>query len=155
MVDYSISLTRFVAMVLIVLCHILQGFVHSELAFWANVGVQMFLLISGILYGSRTLIATEPVPFWRKTFRKILVKYYIYVLIIVAILVLTHTANLGMPAYSILPWVKFQPTATGYEHVWFIKCILACYLLTPAWHWVLSAQKDRTAIYLIKLAGMD
>ena len=154
-IDFSISLVRFIAMGLIILCHILQGFLHSEWAFWANVGVQMFLLISGILYGSRTTIAKEPVKFWLKTFRKILVKYYIYVLIIVAVLILTKTANLGMSAYSILPWIKFQPTATGYEHIWFIKCILACYLLTPAWCAVLNAmKKDRTSVYLLKMVGI-
>lgn len=77
--DYSISFVRFIAMICIISCHIMQrdGFstyiygARIEWAWWFNVGVQMFLFISGYLYGQKDKIDT--VSFYKKAFPKILV----------------------------------------------------------------------------------
>lgn len=61
--DYSISYFRFIAMCFIVLCHIMQRDVFStsiaganiKWAFWFNIGVQMFLFLSGYLYGKKDI----------------------------------------------------------------------------------------------------
>ena len=74
--DYSISCARLIAMVFIVACHMMQmdGFssdikgAHIEWAFWFNVGVQMFLFISGYLYGKKDRI--DIVEFYKKNFPK-------------------------------------------------------------------------------------
>lgn len=47
--NYAISAIRFISCISIVLCHILQYY-DIELAFWFNVAVQIFLMISGYLY---------------------------------------------------------------------------------------------------------
>ena len=68
-IDYSVSFARFVAMCLIVTCHIMQrdnfasniNGAHIEWAFWLNVGVQMFLFLSGYLYGKKQKI--DAIPF--------------------------------------------------------------------------------------------
>lgn len=73
--DYSISCARFIAMCFIVACHMMQrdGFAsningaHIEWAFWFNVGVQMFLFISGVLYGLKDKI--DIVLFYKKSFQ--------------------------------------------------------------------------------------
>ena len=51
---YSISLLRMVAMLSIVSCHIFQYY-GNFLAWWFNVGVQIFLCISGYLYGQKDI----------------------------------------------------------------------------------------------------
>ena len=44
--DYSISMIRAMSMVAIITCHFMQ-YLDIELAWWFNVGVQVFLCISG------------------------------------------------------------------------------------------------------------
>ena len=52
--NYAISLLRFIAMIFIVICHFFQYY-NLELAWWFNVGVQIFLCISGFLYGNKKI----------------------------------------------------------------------------------------------------
>ena len=74
--DYSISCVRLVAMCFIVACHMMQRDdfatvifgAHISWAFWFNVGVQMFLFISGFLYGKRDRVDT--VSFSKEHFLK-------------------------------------------------------------------------------------
>ena len=75
--DYSISCARLIAMVFIVSCHMMQmddfatdvHGAHIAWAFWFNAGVQMFLFISGCLYGKKNMINT--VAFYKKSFPKL------------------------------------------------------------------------------------
>ena len=48
--DWSISALRLASMVAIVACHICQANGLAA-AWWLNAGVQVFLVISGYLYG--------------------------------------------------------------------------------------------------------
>ena len=64
----NIGFARFIAMCFIIVCHILQYFGY-ELAWWLNVGVQMFLFISGFLYGNKNI--DDPIIFIRLNFKKI------------------------------------------------------------------------------------
>lgn len=81
-IDYSISAIRFVAMFSIIACHIMQ-YLGCELAWWFNVGVQMFLCISGYLYGGKSI--KNDCAFLQKTFSKILVDYYVVVIPVLAL----------------------------------------------------------------------
>lgn len=56
----AISAVRLIAMVMIIACHILQYY-KLELAWWLNVGVQIFLIISGFLSGIKTI--NDPIDF--------------------------------------------------------------------------------------------
>ena len=49
----AISAVRTFAILLIFSCHILQG-MNNLLAWWLNVGVQLFLFMSGFLLGQET-----------------------------------------------------------------------------------------------------
>ena len=66
--DYSISLVRLLAAIFIIACHIMQ-YLHMELAWWFNVGVQMFLCMSGFLYGQKGVIEDD-LTFYRKNIIK-------------------------------------------------------------------------------------
>ncbi len=133
--DYSISFARFIAMLFIILCHICQRDdistdifgVRIAWAFWLNVGVQMFLFLSGYLYGIKETI--DVVSFYKKNFPKLLVDYYIYIFIIfiinhfVPLMELTHDQAVEL--------ITFTGTIPGLGHLWFVPIILLCYLLTP------------------------
>ena len=73
--DYSLSFARMIAMVFIISCHFLQ-FYGNELAWWFNVGVQMFFFISGWIFSKKNMSIKVMV----KQFLKILIPYYIVAL---------------------------------------------------------------------------
>ena len=76
--DYSISMIRAMSMVAIITCHFMQ-YLDIELAWWFNVGVQVFLCISGYLYSDREI--SDPIEFYKKTIQKILVDYYVVIIV--------------------------------------------------------------------------
>ena len=74
---YNISLLRLIATLSILICHIFQ-FYNNFLAWWLNVGVVVFLIISGYLYGLReyTFISIkEKLDFSLKFYYKVFVKF--------------------------------------------------------------------------------
>lgn len=91
--NYSISLVRLISMLLIISCHTCEWIGEelsndNRLAIFGNycaVGVQIFLIISGYLYGSREELFEENsrVGFLITNFKKILKDYYIYVIFVV------------------------------------------------------------------------
>lgn len=120
--DHSISFARMIAMLLIIACHFLQYY-DNELAWWLNVGVQMFLFISGYLYADKKTDL-------RSQFLKILIPYYIFVLAACVVWTLfSAEANL-MDVLSIIT-LRSYGNFIGLHHLWFISYILFAYLLTP------------------------
>ena len=132
--SYSISLIRFIALIFIITCHIMQR-LNCELAWWFNVGVQVFLCISGFLYGQKKI--GEVTSFYIRRFKKLLIPYYL-VFISYGILQFFF-------ANEIFDWKNFikglfvNPTFRGAEHLWFVHTILICYVLIP----LLEAFRDK------------
>lgn len=128
---------RFTAMSSIIACHFCQYY-GSEWAWWLNVGVQIFFIISGYLYGTKKL--SSPFKWMKRQFSKIMIPYWIC-LSFTLIVYFFHTPYLlsikrVIGAYFTLGTIK------GIEHLWFISYILFCYLITP----FLSYLRD----YLVK-----
>ena len=73
--NYSISLLRLIAMLFIVLCHFFQYY-DVELAWWFNVGVQMFFCISGFLYANKKI--DSAIDFITRNLQKILIPYFCF-----------------------------------------------------------------------------
>ena len=125
--DYSISFIRLVSTVLIITCHFMQYF-GNGLAWWLNVGVQIFLCMSGYLYGKRDKISDD-MAFYRNNFIKILADYYVVIIPVILLY------NIFFPQYiSIMTAVKAlltYGTVLGGEHLWYISYCLFCYLMTP------------------------
>lgn len=113
-------------MLMIIICHILQYY-GNELAWWFNCGVQIFLCISGYLYGKKEI--QNDYTFIRNRFAKILVKYYICIgfsMILVYVL-----ANKIWTIGEMINLVFCYGTVDGLQHLWFVRTILLCYLFTP------------------------
>ncbi|MBR3301810.1 MAG: acyltransferase [Firmicutes bacterium] len=148
--DYSISCARLIAMVFIVACHMMQmdGFssdikgAHIEWAFWFNVGVQMFLFISGYLYGKKDRI--DIVEFYKKNFPKLLVDYYIFIAMM--LVVIHFSPAIDVNEDQVIGLLTFSGTVSGLGHLWFIPTILFCYLLTPAFSAIINEINKRSSI---------
>ena len=106
-----------------------------ELAWWFNVGVQIFLCISGFLYGQKNL--GETTAFYYRRFKKILIPYYM-VFIPYGLLQLVFAKNVFKPK-SFIKGLIVNDLLTGAGHLWFVATILLCYVLTP----LLAAYRDR------------
>lgn len=90
--DYSLSLIRFCAMIMIIFCHTFEWIGYtlgysSSLGVVGNylaAGVQVFLILSGYLYGKQILFENESrIEFVFRNFKKILLDYYFYLFLVI------------------------------------------------------------------------
>lgn len=142
--DYSVSLIRVVALTMIVLCHFMQ-FYDSELTWWLNAGVQVFLFMSGYLYGMKELKSS----FLVRNFSKILLDYWVYLIFCLPFYRLFRPDL--VPAEVVRDLFLGRTTLTGIAHLWFIPCILFCYLFTPVLH---LSRKSWAALSNVQYAGL-
>ncbi len=124
--DWAISAIRLIAVLMIISCHIFQYF-GSELAWWLNAGVQIFLFISGFLYGRKNI--TDDIRFITKTFRKILLDYYVYLILMTCVYLFFWREYLDPK--TLICAFTCSGTILGMGHLWYIPYILLCYLITP------------------------
>ena len=76
----KISVVRIVGMFLIFATHLFLGFYGSSLGYVFNVGVPLFFIISGYLYGKKEI--KEPLNWYFRRFVKICIPMYIFVLLV-------------------------------------------------------------------------
>lgn len=129
MKNYSISIIRSIAVCMIVSCHIFQG-LNVELAYWMNVGVQIFLCMSGYLYGKKDI---KDIKKWYiRQYLKIMIPVWVILTCLLIILSFCHNESISLSSvvFSYLGVAGFQ-TLPELTHTWFITYILFCYLITP------------------------
>lgn len=128
--NYSLSIIRLFALLLIISCHILQG-LDSKLALWANLGVQLFFFLSGYLYGKKKIKDTK--DFYIKRIKKVLIPYD--VICIIALLLGTFILDYKYSMIHIIGCLLGFGGIIGnvsiISHTWFVTYILLCYLLLP------------------------
>ena len=129
--DSSISLIRLISLILIVLCHVFQYY-NFFLAWWFNVGVQIFLTISGYLFGQKKIISIK--DFYRKRLKKILLPFYLVLIPIIVVNLLFKKITIVAAIESLM----MKSTFPGTGHLWFVPTILLCYVITP----ILSSYFD-------------
>jgi peptidoglycan/LPS O-acetylase OafA/YrhL len=134
----AISFIRVTALAFIFACHILQYYGLAS-ASWLNVGVEMFLFISGFLFGKQNIVR------WGEWFGKrairILPDYYITLCVAIFLLIYAGKARIEpqwIAAYFTVTHDLFNIDVPGLGHLWYITCILFCYLLAPVFQFVRS-----------------
>ncbi len=149
-----ISIYRVFAMLCILACHITQSYAF-DIAFMLNGAVYAFLLISGILLGSKTYDNFK--NFFKERLIRILVPYYILLLVYVVLyLCLSNPLNIKLLANVFcLQWFVGGIAETG--HLWYITCILLCYLIVPILQKITAVASPPKWIFwacmLVLLAG--
>lgn len=128
--DLGISFIRFFSMIMIVVCHMMQ-YLENELAWWFNVGVQIFFIISGFLYGQKEI--DNGFNWIKKRLKKILSTYYVYIIIITSVyfVFVKDLFSINQTLKNILCVQYFIGGMVGLEHLWFITFIIICYFITP------------------------
>lgn len=126
----AISLIRMISFIFIIACHILQG-LGNELAFWFNVGVQIFFVVSGFLFAQKEIKNAK--EWYIKRIKRIMVPYLLFLVIFVLfkILISHDYVNPKALVSAVLGLQGFTSSINGLSHTWFISYILICYLITP------------------------
>ena len=148
--DFSISFTRFIATILIFLCHFYQYYCDG-LTFWFNVAVQMFFFISALLYSNRKI--DNPVAFLVKGFNKILVPYYIYVVICCILGRVFIPEDCTWNIVLKLLTLNAEGSYTALNNLWFISHILLCYIMTPLFLKWLDYVETKVMLLQVLLIG--
>ena len=127
----ALSIIRVLAMMLIVACHVCQSYGY-KIAFVLNVGVQVFFVISGFLYGKLD-IPQSPFEFYKKRFVKVYLPYILWVLLIVVLYSVfgLYRVTFKQIVFYVLNLQSFATPIEGLNHLWFLTVLMFCYLTTP------------------------
>lgn len=127
--SHTIQFVRMIALLLIISCHLLQA-LDNYYCTILNVGVQVFLAMSGYLYGHKFVS-----NFKKWLLNKIIKLYIPYCIVVVVTFVALYSLNIPtswklIPIY-LLDLQGFIGGGYGFGHLWFMTAIGVCYLLTP------------------------
>lgn len=127
----AITIVRVLSMLMIITCHILQGY-NRPSAFLFNVGVQIFFLLSGFLYGKIEIKSIT--LFVKKRFVKLYVPFILIVLCCAMVYMIFNMADISIR--TIVPYILniqgfVGEGIAGLNHLWFLSVLMICYLITP------------------------
>lgn len=140
--QYGLSMVCFIAMISTILCHIMQYF-GNVACYYLNVGVGLFLFISGFLYGKKDI--SDVTVFYKKWLVRIFVPYYIMLGVIILVKLLQResiTVKESISSVLCLQW--YGKTVPNCGHLWYISCILFCYLITPVLQWICKQNENKS-----------
>ena len=147
----AIVYLRSIAMISIVVGHLFQS-LESSLIYVFNVGVQVFLIISGYLYGHRMIVE------WRQWFTKRFLKIYLpYLLFILVVIPLLFVLTKEGGAKNFIVYLSCtQGLLGGYAieglgHLWFLTAIIICYFITPVLQFIREKGYSDLLIYVVIL----
>lgn len=120
---------------MIVLCHVMSYLGYTMLGQFFNVGVPVFLLISGYLYGNKDIKNYK--KWYIQRTKKILLPYYIFVIFILVISLnsggmltdIIFLLNLRGITFLFDGIIQSDLAYPELTHLWFLTVIMLCYLL--------------------------
>lgn len=151
MKNNSISLIRAIATCMIVSCHILQG-LGNELAFWMNIGVQIFLCMSGYLYGKKEIKGVT--AWYKRQYFKIMLPMWILATVVILVMnLMKERIAISSILFTYLGIAEFR-TIPILTHTWFITYILLCYLITPLLQMIDIEKTEKKWHFCFEIAGI-
>ena len=128
------NVIRALGAVLILLCHYTEqssNIILKILAQFFNIGVPIFIVLSGFLFGVREG-GKAPVTWYIKRIKRIYIPYELFV-IILAIITIICGGNVFTKDWVllILGLQGVDVGVLGADQTWFITALLMCYLITP------------------------
>lgn len=131
--DYTIQITRIVAMFMIMICHLVQEFDNQYVQMTSqffNVGVFVFLFISGYLYGTKKI--ENPKKWLISRFFKIMMPVYIFMIFIFGLQIFVqHNFEIKYVFVYLFDLQFIFGGVLGASHLWFLTVIMLCYIITP------------------------
>lgn len=153
--DVSLQMIRIISTFSIVLCHLVQELNSDMLAAtgqFFNVGVYIFFVISGYLYGERTF--DEKLRFYKGRVLKILVPMWLYIIpLLVISIVVTQEASWRQIFIFLSNTQYWFQVIPGGAHLWFISIIFLCYLFLPLISLIPCKSLHFASLILLVLTG--
>lgn len=150
----SIRYLRAIATILIVACHFLQS-QGNRWAYVLNVGVQLFFVMSGYLYGLKRI--SDWGGYFYSRWRKLYIPYFVFFVVILLLLKILHVPGASFEDFIKLTYLcqGFLIThSLGLGHLWFITAIFACYWLTPLLQKITSWKQGNVNGVLLLIFGL-
>ena len=155
--DYGFSAVRFVATILVFFCHAFEqvgaafGMKYlGVLGNYCSVGVPIFLMLSGYLYGLREYESTADRVKMISRIKRVLCDYWIYAFLVVLPLYSFLLPNTVTPKALLLTLLG-RLSFPNLVHFWYIPYILLCYIITPFLYdlkkFILKASRESVAPY--------
>lgn len=148
----SLTWIRVFAMFSIILCHLFQTYHKVGWSDVFNMGVQVFLVMSGFLYGHKQIDDWKK---WaQKRINKIYLPYLVFLLMVLPLYILFHPEAIiwkAVPFYFInlqgfrFLWGGSFARIEGLRHVWFLTAIMCAYASTP----ILQRVKSNSGLALL------
>ena len=136
----------------IILCHLFQTYHMIGWSDVFNMGVQVFLVMSGFLYGHKQIDDWKK---WvQKRVNKIYLPYLVFLLLVLPLYILFHPEAIiwkAMPFYFTnlqgfrFLWGGSFARIEGLRHVWFLTAIMCAYASTP----ILQRVKGNSVLALL------
>ena len=128
--DYPISVIRILALLIVLVLHVRQSCNMDIACFPYYIGVPLFLLISGFLFGLTDV--TDAKDWYIRRFKRIQIPYWLLLCLNVVVgFFLGKTLSLTDGIQGLLALPAFPKGHYGMAHTWYITYILLCYLLVP------------------------
>lgn len=147
---------RMAGMLSILLCHYVQQSQNAILnmsAQFFNIGVELFIILSGFLFGIRGGL-TDVRTWYKKRLERIFIPYEIFVILLFVIHAVCGRNLLDMD------WVwlalGLQGTVVGVlgaEQTWFIMPLLLCYAITPLLDRYITHQRTKQQIAILVIVA--
>lgn len=128
----AISYLRVIAMLSIVACHFMQA-LGSRWAWVFNIGVQVFLLISGYLYGHKTVNGWG--AWFYRRIERIYIPFLLFIIVVVPLYVIKGMITWKQIVIYIADLQGIMGGVKGLGHLWFLTAIAICYITTPLLQW--------------------
>lgn len=129
--NVNIQLIRVLAMFSIILCHIVQIFNNEYIAMtgqFLNIGVYIFLIISGLLYSKKNINAQK---FYHDRVLKILIPMYIFMIPVYILQLFNKTFSVNTFIVYTFNLQGIFKRIPGASHLWFLTAIFWCYIILP------------------------
>lgn len=130
---------RIVAMLSIIICHLFQSLQMYEYSSIFNVGVQVFLLMSGYLYGHK-IISNVKVWYFKRWVKIVFPAFVLLICLLPLYFALSHDSlkwyhlpvyALNLQGFKVITERLGGISINGMQHLWFVTAILVAYFITP------------------------
>lgn len=120
-------------MFMIIICHLVQEFDNQYIQMTSqffNVGVFIFIFISGYLYGKKEIKNSR--KWLLNRFIKIMIPVYIFMIFIFGLEIFKeHDFQIKYVLVYLFDLQFIFGGVQGAEHLWFLTIIMICYMITP------------------------
>ena len=122
--DFALDYIRVIAMLLIAFCHFFQIINSLEVAFWLNIGVQIFLVLSAKLLQKKRFNTTKDVlQFYGTRIVRIMLPVWIYLAAISVILIIIRQppSIISVLVYALGGAAFIKGGVLGLGHFWYLS----------------------------------